>query len=400
MGTYQYEAVDQAGRSERGVLEADSERLARQQLLARGLLTVSLKPGRSRAAARTRSAGLRRSELSWLTRQLASLVAAGLSLEASLGVVMEQAARRPVAQLLAALRSDIRAGQSLSDALANHPRDFPDIYRALVRAGEQSGELEQVLDRLAAFIEDSGALRGKVLTAFIYPAIVSLISAAMVVFLLSYVVPQVVGAFTQARQQLPLLTRIMIAASEAVRDWGAAALLLLLGAAFLAAVLLRRPPVRLALHWRLLRVPVLGSYLLGVDTARFAATLAILAGSNVALLTALEAAGRTLSNLALRAAVSEAAARVREGLPLAAALQRSALFPPLLVQLVASGEKTGELASMLDRAAATLSAELERRALAMTALLEPLLILLMGGLVLMIVLAVMLPIIEMNQLVQ
>src|SRR5690606_13853943 len=265
MGTYQYEAVDQAGRSERGVLEADSERLARQQLLARGLLTVSLKPGRSRAAARTRCAGLRRSELSWLTRQLASLVAAGLSLEASLGVVMEQAARRPVAQLLAALRSDIRAGQSLSDALANHPRDFPDIYRALVRAGEQSGELEQVLDRLAAFIEDSGALRGKVLTAFIYPAIVSLISAAMVVFLLSYVVPQVVGAFTQARQQLPLLTRIMIAASEAVRDWGGAALLLLLGAAFLAAVLLRRPPVRLALHRRLLRVPVLGSYLLGVD---------------------------------------------------------------------------------------------------------------------------------------
>ena len=154
MGTYHYEAVDQAGRSERGVLEAESERLARQQLLSRGLLTVSLKAGRSRAAARARSAGLRRTELSWLTRQLASLVAAGLSLEASLGVVIEQATRRPLVQLLAALRADIRAGQSLSDALANHPRDFPEIYRALVRAGEQSGELEQVLDRLASFIED------------------------------------------------------------------------------------------------------------------------------------------------------------------------------------------------------------------------------------------------------
>ncbi|HRL21189.1 MAG TPA: type II secretion system F family protein, partial [Alcaligenes sp.] len=276
MGTYQYEAVDQAGRSERGVLEADSERLARQQLMARGLLTVSLKAGRSRAAARARSVGLRRSELSWLTRQLASLVAAGLSLEASLGVVMEQASRRPVAQLLADLRADIRAGQGLSDALSNHPRDFPDIYQALVRAGEQSGELEQVLDRLASFIEDSGALRGKVLTAFIYPAIVSLISAAMVVFLLSYVVPQVVGAFTQAKQQLPLLTRVMIAASDAVRQWGGVALLMLLGAGGGAALLLKKPAARLALHRRLLRVPVLGGYLLGVDTARFAATLAIL----------------------------------------------------------------------------------------------------------------------------
>lgn len=400
MGTYHYEAVDQSGRSERGVLEADSERLARQQLLGRGLLTVSLKPGRSRASARARSAGLRRTELSWLTRQLASLVAAGLSLEASLGVVMEQAPRRTVTQLLAALRADIRAGQSLSDALAGHPRDFPDIYRALVRAGEQSGELEQVLDRLASFIEDSGALRGKVLTAFIYPAIVSLISAAMVVFLLSYVVPQVVGAFTQAKQQLPLLTRIMIAASDVVREWGGVALVLAVLAGVALAALLRRPVVRLSVHRRLLRLPVLGTYLLGVDTARFAATLAILAGSNVPLLSALEAAGRTLSNLALREAVAEAAARVREGLPLAAALQRSRLFPPLLVQLIASGEKTGELAPMLDRAAGTLSAELERRALAMTALLEPLMILLMGGLVLMIVLAVMLPIIEMNQLVQ
>ena len=220
MGTYHYEAVDQAGRSERGVLEAESERLARQQLLGRGLLTVSLKAGRSRAAARARSVGLRRTELSWMTRQLASLVAAGLSLEASLGVVIEQANRRPLVQLLTALRADIRAGESLSDALANHPRDFPEIYRALVRAGEQSGELEQVLDRLASFIEDSGALRGKVLTAFIYPAIVSLISVAMVVFLLSYVVPQVVGAFTQAKQQLPMLTRVMISASDLLREWG------------------------------------------------------------------------------------------------------------------------------------------------------------------------------------
>lgn len=263
MGTYHYEAVDQTGRSERGVVEADSERLARQQLLTRGLLTVSLKAGRSRAAARARSAGLRRTELAWLTRQLASLVAAGLSLEASLGVVIEQSTRRPMVQLLAALRADIRAGHSLSDALASHPRDFPEIYRALVRAGEQSGELEQVLDRLASFIEESGALRGKVLTAFIYPAIVSLISVAMVVFLLSYVVPQVVGAFTQAKQQLPLLTRVMISASDLLREWGGVLFLVLLLGGALVAFLLRQPALKQAFHRRLLGAPILGSYLLG-----------------------------------------------------------------------------------------------------------------------------------------
>jgi general secretion pathway protein F len=197
-----------------------------------------------------------------------------------------------------------------------------------------------------------------------------------------------------------MLTRVMIGASDLLRDWGVVLFVVLLLLAVLAAFLLRQPALKQAFHRRLLSVPVLGGYLLGVDTARFAATLAILAGSNVALLTALEAAGRTVSNLALRDAVNQAAIHVREGLPLATALQRSALFPPLLVQLIASGEKTGELAPMLDRAATTLSTELERKALTMTALLEPLMILLMGGLVLLIVLAVMLPIIEMNQLVQ
>ncbi|MDX3893224.1 type II secretion system inner membrane protein GspF [Pusillimonas sp.] len=401
MPSYQYEAVDATGRSDRGMIDADSERSARQALRARGLLPLSVRETRKRAG-QSWSAGARISDadLGWLTRQLASLLAARLPLEAALRATLEQAERRHVAQTLAAVRDDVRAGHRLGEALAAHPRDFPEIYRALVDAGEQSGDLAQVLERLADYIESRGALRNKVLTAFIYPVIVTVVSIGIVIFLLSYVVPQVVGAFTQAHQTLPLLTRMMLAASDFARNWG------LLTAAGLAALFglwrlsLRNPAARLAWHARMLRLPVFGRYAMGVDVARFAATLAILTGSNVPLLTALDASRRTLKNRKLQAAVDEATHRVREGSPLAQALQAQKVFPPLLIHLVGSGERTGELPAMLDRAAGVLSLELERRAMTMTAVLEPLMILIMGGIVLVIVLAVMMPIIEINQLVQ
>ncbi|TFL09982.1 type II secretion system protein GspF [Pusillimonas caeni] len=401
MPSYQYEAVDATGRSDRGMIDADSERSARQALRARGLLPLSVRETRKRAG-QGWSAGARISDadLGWLTRQLASLLAARLPLEAALRATLEQAERRHVAQTLAAVRDDVRAGHRLGEALAAHPRDFPEIYRALVDAGEQSGDLAQVLERLADYIESRGALRNKVLTAFIYPIIVTVVSIGIVIFLLSYVVPQVVGAFTQAHQTLPLLTRMMLAASDFARNWG------LLTAAGLAALFglwrlsLRNPAARLAWHARVLRLPVFGRYAMGVDVARFAATLAILTGSNVPLLTALDASRRTLKNRKLQAAVDEATHRVREGSPLAQALQAQKVFPPLLIHLVGSGERTGELPAMLDRAAGVLSLELERRAMTMTAVLEPMMILIMGGIVLVIVLAVMMPIIEINQLVQ
>jgi len=401
MPSYQYEAVDATGHSDRGMIDADSERSARQALRARGLLPLSVRETRKRAG-QSWSAGARISDadLGWLTRQLASLLAARLPLEAALRATLEQAERRHVAQTLAAVRDDVRAGHRLGEALAAHPRDFPEIYRALVDAGEQSGDLAQVLERLADYIESRGALRNKVLTAFIYPIIVTVVSIGIVIFLLSYVVPQVVGAFTQAHQTLPLLTRMMLAASDFARNWG------LLTAAGLAALFgvwrlsLRNPAARLAWHARVLRLPVFGRYAMGVDVARFAATLAILTGSNVPLLTALDASRRTLKNRKLQAAVDEATHRVREGSPLAQALQAQKVFPPLLIHLVGSGERTGELPAMLDRAAGVLSLELERRAMTMTAVLEPMMILIMGGIVLVIVLAVMMPIIEINQLVQ
>ncbi len=403
MPTYQYEASNAAGRVERGLIDADSERNARQTLRSRGLLPLSLRPtggGRSKTGQVFKGPRISESDLGWLTRQLASLLAASLPLEAALSATIEQAERQHVAHTLASVRSDIRAGHRLGDALAGHPRDFPPIYRALIDAGEKSGDLSQVMEKLADYIESRGALRNKILTAFIYPIIVTVVSIGIVIFLLSYVVPQVVGAFAQTHQTLPLLTRIMLAASGFVQDWGLVAAVAIIAVFSLWRWHLRNPAARLAWHARILRMPLVGRYALGVNTARYAATLAILVGSGVPLLAALEAAGRTLSNDKLRVAVDEATQRVREGSPLAPALAAQKVFPPLLIHLVGSGERTGELPAMLDRAARTLSTELERRAMTMTALLEPLMILVMGGIVMMIVLAVMMPIIEINQMIR
>lgn len=401
MASYQYEAADDTGRTQRGLIDADSERSARQALRARGLVPLVLKQTHRRGQSQGLRTGKRISDadLGWLTRQLASLLAARLPLEAALTATLEQAERRHVAHTLAAVRADVRAGHRLGEALAAHPRDFPEIYRALVDAGEQSGDLAQVLEKLADYIESRGALRNKILTAFIYPIIVTIVSVGIIIFLLSYVVPQVVGAFSQAKQALPPLTQFMLAASAFVQEWGMWTLLGLITAFVLWRLHLRNPAAKLAWHSRVLRLPVLGRYALGVDIARFAATLAILTSSNVPLLQALEAARRTLGNRRLQVSVDEATGRVREGAPLAQALLAQKVFPPLLIHLVGSGERTGELPAMLDRAAKTLSAELERRAMTMTALLEPLMILIMGGIVLLIVLAVMMPIIEINQLV-
>jgi len=402
MPAYQYEAADATGQIERGQLDADSPRSARNALRGRGLVPLSIKEtGRGNSAAGTLFAKrLSDGDLGWLTRQVSSLLAAGLPLDAALSATLEQAEKRHIAHALAAVRADVRAGHRLADALAARPRDFPEIYRALVAAGEESGDLAQVMEKLADYIEERSALRGKVLTAFIYPGIVAVVSVCIVFFLLGYVVPQVVGAFSHTQQALPLLTRVMLVLSEAVQDWGLIGLAALVLAVVGWRMYLRAPGPRLAWHRRVLRLPVFGRFALGVNSARFASTLAILSSSGVNLLRALEAARDTLTNDALRLAVDEASGRVREGAALAASLQAQKVFPPLLVHLIGSGERTGNLPPMLERAASTLSRDLERRAMAMTAMLEPLMILIMGGVVLLIVLAVMMPIIEINQMVQ
>jgi general secretion pathway protein F len=399
MALFDYQAANAQGRIEKGQLDADSPRGARQLLRGRGLTPVQVSAARG-AGTGWGARRLSASELAWATRQLASLLAASLPLEGALSAVIEQAERPHVAQALTAVRADVRAGQRLTVALAARPRDFPPIYRALVGAGEDSGDLARVMERLADYIEERNALQAKVLTAFIYPAAISLVSVAIVIFLLSYVVPQVVTAFVQARQTLPMLTQMMLAASAFVRSWG-----MWVGLGISALVVawrlaLRRPELRLRWDALLLRLPMVGRFVLGVNSARFASTLAILLDAGVPLLRALEAARQTLGNALLARCADDVSGRVREGAALGTALKVQKVYPPILVHLVTSGEKTGSLAPLLDRAAQTISREIERRAMALTALLEPTMILVMGGVVLTIVLAVLMPIMEMNQLVQ
>ena len=410
MAAFRYNAVDPNGREQSGVLEADSARAARQLLRSRGLVALSVqavlsggaRPGVGSVFGRR----LSQTELSVLTRQLSSLLNAALPVADALTVLVEQSERQSLRELMAAVRTDVLAGSSLSAALARHPRQFPDLYRALIAAGEESGQLGSVLSSLADFIEERARLQQKITLAFVYPTIVTAVALLVVTGLLTYVVPQVVQVFTQTRQSLPLLTRIMIALSDFVRNDGWIVLLVIVAGIVMGGRALRVPALRLRWHRTILKLPVLGVLSRSINTARFAGTLSILVGSGVPILRSLQAAGETLGNEALRGRVVEAAVRVREGFSLANALRRdergaaqSRLFPPVLIHLIASGEATGQLPQMLARAAEMHAREAERRTLFFTSLLEPALILLMGAVVTMIVLAVLMPIIEINQLV-
>ncbi|HEY5896962.1 MAG TPA: type II secretion system inner membrane protein GspF [Burkholderiales bacterium] len=399
MPSFRFEAADASGRIEKGLLEAESAASARATLRARGLVPLEVS-SLTKTSVPLRRRRFSEAELALATRQVASLLAAGLPVAQALGATIEQAEERGVREVFAAVRSDVFAGHPLAEALAQFPREFPDVYRASVAAGEDSGQLAGVMDRLATHLEERLALRGKILAAFLYPAIVTVIAFAIVIFLMTYVVPQVVEVFRHSRQALPWPTRALLMVSELVRSAG-----LWLAAAAVAAwfgfrAWLRLPGRRLAWDRLLLRLPFFGRVLRGVETARFASTLATLTGAGVPLLRALEAARATLSNSVLAAGVNEVIEAVREGQALAGALGRLKLFPPVLVHLAASGEATGKLAPMLERAATNLSREAERRAFALSTLLEPLLIVAMGAVVLAIVLAVLLPIIEINQLVR
>ena len=402
MPAFRYEAADASGRTDRGVIEADSARQARTALRARGLTPLVVDALGAQAAKRAGSRfGKRLSpqENALVTRQLASLLVAGLPLDEALAALADQAERPYVHELLASIRAEVVGGSSLSVALAQHPRDFPDIYRALVSAGEHSGNLGLVLSRLADYIESRNALTSKIKLAFTYPAIVTVVAFAIVIFLLSYVVPQVVSVFANTKQKLPTLTVIMLWLSDFVRNWGWLAAIVLVVIGLIIRNLLKQPALRLSWHKWLLTAPLFGKLVRGYNTARFASTLAILTSAGVPILRGLQAAGETLNNVALKTNVEDASTRVREGTSLARALAAQNQFPPVLVHLIRSGEATGNLPAMLERAAQGEAQELERRTLFLTGLLEPALILTMGVVVLLIVLAVLMPIIEINQLV-
>jgi general secretion pathway protein F len=411
MAAFRFAAADNAGKEQSGVLEADSARAARQILRGRGLLPLTVEPVVSEAQRRgltlTIGRRLSQTELAVITRQLASLLGASLPVTDALTVMVEQSEKQSIRELMAAIRTDVLGGASLSKALQRHPRQFPDIYRALIAAGEESGKLGSVLASLADYIEERAKLQQKITLAFVYPIIVTVVALLVVIGLLTYVVPQVVQVFAQTKQALPLLTRVMIATSDFVRNYGwivAAAIFLTM---FVINRALRVPAARLRWHTRMLTLPVVGVLSRTINTARFASTLAILVGSGVPMLRSLQAAGETLTNLAMRGRVMDATSRVREGFSLAKALRadgderktgQARLFPPVLIHLIASGEATGKLPDMLSRAADIHAREAERRAMFFTSLLEPVLILAMGVVVMLIVLAVLLPIIEINQL--
>lgn len=400
MPAYKFEALDAAGKSSTGILEADNAKAARSQLRAQQLVPLAVQPVGTMEAGSSAVQFKRRSfnatALAVWTRQLAGLVGSGLPLERALTALADEAEDPTQRELVAHLRSEVNAGSSFARALATAPRDFDDVYRAVVAAGEQSGALGAVLEKLADDLEQRQALRSKVLGAMLYPAIVSLVALMIVVFLVTYVVPQVATVFTNSKRALPALTVAMLGISAFARSWGWLALLAGAGGVLAFIGLRRGEAFRERSDALMLRLPLFGRLARGYNSARFAGTLAMLAGSGVPILKALQAAAETLGNRAMRADAMLALTQVREGAPLASALAAKKRFPGLLAMFARLGEQTGQLPVMLARAANQLGSEVQRRAMALATILEPLLIVVMGLVVMLIVLAVLLPIIQLN----
>ena len=402
MPAFEYLALEPSGRSQKGVLQADTLRAARSHLRERGLSPLQVEPLQdgtpiSRWGGARKS--LRGSESVLLTRQLATLVASGLPIDESLQAVAESS-DGSVRALVVALRTRVMEGASLATAMAEFPAAFPPLFHASVAAGESAGRLDTVLLSLADYSEQRDAMRRKVMLALTYPALLTVVALLVVLGLMTWVVPQVVGVFLQYERTLPWATRVLIAVSAAVRDYGAPSALLLLGSAVVAVSVARRPAARQRSDALLLRLPVLGRLLRAVDTARFARTLALLAASAVPLLEALGIAAQVVGNQSLRQALGRVALRVREGQAFARALADTGEFSPIAVKLIASGERSGRLDAMLAEAAAQQERELDTTLGIAMAALGPAVILAVGGLVLFIVLAILLPIFELNSLIR
>jgi len=402
---YSFEALQADGQTRKGVIEADTARLARAQLRGQSLVPLAVEPvtGTADSLLTRPIAGGRAlggTQLAIFTRQLAGLVASGLPLERSLSALSDEAEDDRQRNLIASLRAEVNAGAPLARAMAQHPREFSPVYTAVIGAGEQGGHLGGVLERLADDLEERQALKGKLIGAALYPAIVTLVAIVIVVFLVSYVVPQVATVFAGTKHALPMLTVAMLAISAFVRSWGWWLLCAIVLIAASARWALTIAAFRQKFDAAWLRLPLVGRLARGYNAARFGSTLAMLAGAGVPILRALQAASETLNNTAMRRDAEDALVLVREGAPLAAALAQKKRFPGLLAMFARLGEQTGQLPVMLQRAAVQLSTEVQRRAMQLATVLEPLLIVVMGIVVMLIVLAVMLPIIQLNQWVK
>ncbi|MCO6414382.1 MAG: type II secretion system inner membrane protein GspF [Thiogranum sp.] len=404
MGAFDYIALDSSGKEKKGVLEGDTARQVRQQLRDQGWMPLDVQETSQR---QTRShqrkvkvrRGVSATDLALITRQLATLVRSGLPLEECLQAASQQTEKARLKSMLLAVRSRVMEGHTLATGLGDYPHVFPELYRTTVSAGEQSGHLEVVLERLADYTENRQQMQQKIQLALFYPVLLTLVAVLVVVGLMTYVVPQVVQVFANIGQELPWLTRTLISISAFLRGYGIIALLMLAAAVAGALWLLRKEGPKRRFHRLLLRLPLIGRLERGINAGRFARTFSIVTASGVPVLEGLRIAATVMSNLPMREAVEEATRKVREGASIHAALEKSGYFPPMTVHLIASGEASGKLEEMLERAAINQEREIETLISAIMGLFEPVLILVMGAVVLVIVLAILLPIFNLNQLV-
>jgi general secretion pathway protein F len=404
MGAFEYVAMDQSGKQSKGLLEGDTPRHVRQLLRERNLLPVSVTEVAKKEARRQRSFSLRRGmstgELALITRQLASLSQSGLPLEEALLAVSQQNDHPRTKSMLLGVRAKVMEGHTLADGLAEFPQAFPELYRATVAAGEQSGHLDVVLERLADYTEARQELRQRVTNALVYPIALVVMAVGIISFMLATVVPKIVNVFENTAAELPALTTGLIASSDFLRAYWP---LVIIGVGIVGYAIwwvLQKDLPRRRYHSALLRTPIVGRLTRGINTARFTRTLSILAGSGVPILESLNISAEVIENLPMRDAVMEATLRVREGGSISKSLAASKLFPPMMIHLISSGEAGGRLEEMLSRAAPGQEREVDGLIAALLGILQPLLIIIMGAIVLTIVLAILLPIFEINNLIR
>jgi general secretion pathway protein F len=405
MAAFEYTALDPHGRERKGLIEGDTPKHVRQMLREKQLLPMEIREAAEReqtkrGGRRFLSRGISVLDLAMLTRQFATLLRSGLPLEETLQAVAEQTEKPRVQRIVLGVRGKVVEGHPLADGLRDFPQAFPEIYRATVSAGEQSGKLDLVLERLADYTESRQVMGQRVSNAMVYPIVLMVLSFAIVSFLLAYVVPQVVAVFQSSHEQLPLATRILIGSSDAIRHYWFYALVVIGAAVWGFMRWLRGPEARLSFDRFLLRVPLAGKLIRGANTARFARTFSILTASAVPVLEALRISAEVVVNSPMRRAVEEAALRVREGAPIGKSLAARKLFPPMMIHLISSGESSGELEKMLERAATNQERELDGLLSTMTNLLGPFMVVFMGGVVMFIVIALLLPIFQLNDLVK
>lgn len=398
MGAYQYQVLKKSGSTVKGVIEADSERHARQLLREQGMIPVQVHTLKKRPLTKHRDK-LSSADLSLLTRQLATLLAAGIPIDSSLHGVAEQSEKNNVRQLIIGVRSKVMEGYALAQAMGDYPQAFPELYRATVAAGEQTGRLDLVLEKLADYTENQQQTRQKVQQALIYPSLMIVVSTAIISFLLAFVVPKIIEVFTSSGQSLPPMTQVLLHISSFMKSYGLYLLiaLVLLVTGFKRS--LANPRIKLKWHRLILKLPVASYLVKSVNVARYIHTFGILFSAGVNVLETMRVSASLVSNLMMRNAFNEAAARVREGTAISLALKDTRFLSPMTTHLVASGEKSGQLAAMMERSAMHMDKEVQRLIDTALTLLEPLVILFMGAVVLFIVLATLLPIFSMEQLV-